>query len=500
MAFEYKIREGSIQERFFASYSKIQMYAGGFGNGKTSGGTVKVLQIAKDYPGANILVARETYPKLNDTIRKEFMKWCPKAWIKKAPTDENNNLILHNGTVINFRYIAQQGKSTEQSSSNLLSANYDVILIDQVEDPKITHKDFLDLMGRLRGSTPYKGDDPNMPRTGPRWMILTANPSRNWVYHKLIKPLEMFRLKGIRHPDLIVDVNGKPLIELFESSTLDNADNLPEDFIAGLMSTYKGQQKKRFIEGKWDAYEGLVYPDFDITTHVIPHQEMTDYHKRISRFIDVTWVSGYDHGIAVPACYAQAFTDMFGNVHICDGFYEAEKRVSTFLAPSILRIQNEWKIQDARPTYADPSIFKRAGQVGPTVADTFATAGVRMAIANNSIASGIEKVGGYIAPQLLHKNPYTGNYGSPRLFVSDKLTWMIEEFGDYMWKKDNSGEVDDKPRDTKDHAMDTIKYLFTELPKIATVKPPTAEESSIFTWREIEAQNQDLRSLSRRVS
>jgi hypothetical protein len=34
---------------------------------------VKALQLAKDYPGSNGLIARSTFPKLNDTIRKEFL-------------------------------------------------------------------------------------------------------------------------------------------------------------------------------------------------------------------------------------------------------------------------------------------------------------------------------------------------------------------------------------------------------------------------------------------
>lgn len=499
MSSVYRIKEDSIQEKFFQCYKKIQIYAGGFGNGKTSAVSVRTLAIAKDYPGANILVARETYPKLNDTIRKEVLKWTPRAWVKKDPTDTNNNLVIQNGTTINFRYIAQQGKSTEQSSSNLLSANYDLIVIDQVEDPKITHKDFLDLLGRLRGSTPYKGDDPNMPRTGPRMIFLTANPSRNWVYHKLVKPYELWK-KGIKHPDLLVDETGEPIIEIFEGSTLDNADNLPADFITGLKSAYQGQQYNRFVLGKWDAYEGLVYPEFDTVTHVIPDSEMRDFYKRLNRLAVPKWSSGYDHGIAVPSCYLQSFTDLAGNVHVCDGYYEAEKRVETWLAPNIRKLQNEWGIEDVRPTYADPQIFKRAGQVGDTIATTFANAQVQMVRGSNNIDAGIEKISSYLTVGLLHKHPYTGNYGSPRLFVSDKLTWLIDEFGDYMWKKDTSGEREDAPRDTKDHALDALKYKFTGHQKIAMVRPLVGRQNSIMTWREREVQDIDPRILSRRAS
>jgi hypothetical protein len=71
----------------------------------------------------------------------------------------------------------------------LLSATYDWIVVDQIEDPEITEKDFLDLLGRLRGSAEYTGDDPTMPRTGPRWIILLCNPTRNWVYREACKAI-----------------------------------------------------------------------------------------------------------------------------------------------------------------------------------------------------------------------------------------------------------------------------------------------------------------------
>ena len=77
---------------------------------------IKALMLAKHYPGSNGLIARSTYPKLNDTIRKEFLKWCPDSWIKRKALSIDNVVELENGTVVNFRYIAQQGKSGEGSS------------------------------------------------------------------------------------------------------------------------------------------------------------------------------------------------------------------------------------------------------------------------------------------------------------------------------------------------------------------------------------------------
>ena len=82
----YRVIEGSLQERFLNLRTKIQMYGGGFGNGKTSCGCMKCLQIMHDYPGCHGAILRETLPKVTGTTMKEFFKWCPKQWIKSFNT------------------------------------------------------------------------------------------------------------------------------------------------------------------------------------------------------------------------------------------------------------------------------------------------------------------------------------------------------------------------------------------------------------------------------
>lgn len=497
----YKLEHGNLQWQFQQSRAKIQFFGGGFGNGKTTAAVIKALQLCRDYPGSNGLIARSTYPKLNDTIRKEFIKWCPREWISRMALSVDNVIELSNGTVINFRYIAQQGKGGESSTSNLLSATYDWIVIDQVEDPEISHKDFTDLMGRLRGNTPYKGDDDTMPRSGPRWLIMMSNPTRNWVYRKLVKPLHDLQL-GIRNPDLIVDADGNPLMELFEGSTYTNADNLPEDFIAGLESTYQGQMRTRFLKGEWGAFEGLVYPQYDPSVHLLASEVMWDYFENL--VLDgfrPTIFESYDHGIAQPACYGLWFGDHRGNVFLLDGFYEKERTIKE-LADAIKAIRKkvyargligaDYEWQDV---YADPAIFKRASgtskTVGVSAAGLFAEEGIGMQRANNDIVGGIAKVQSYLAIDATHEHPIDGTVGSPHMFINIELSFIDNEFVDYYWKKDTSGEYTDMPTDKNDHGMDMIKYGLSRRPKLAVlvIKPPTRAIVPM-TWGEREVMMQ----------
>lgn len=494
----YKVYHGSLQERYFASRAKVQMYAGGFANGKTSALCVKVLQLAKDYPGANMLVARSTYPKLNDTVRKELFKWLPPKW-KKSFSESDNTLVLQNGTVINFRYVAQQGKKAESTTSNLLSANYDVVAIDQMDDPEITYKDFLDLLGRLRGTTAYVGDDPSMPRTGPRWMLPTCNPTRNWVYRRVVMPLHTYQRTKRKTDDLLVDAaTGTPIIELFEGSTLDNSDNLPADYIETLKSSYKGQMYDRFVMGQWGAYEGLVYPEFDPTLHLVPQDAMKEHFLKEQREYRIKPLQGFDYGTAVPSCYLVGFTDHYGNVCIMDGMYKAELLVED-IAHKIKRIREPFGV--TTPIHADPSIFRRLGGVGATIADQFAEQGVMMIRGMNSITAGINKVRTHLAPQKMLYNPFTQTYGGARLYLSDHLTWWVDEVSDYMWAKDATGEKTDEPRDVNDHAMDATKYLLTPRAAIAILLPtPNQDRPAYMRWSDRDSIERDERITSRHAS
>ena len=500
----YKIERGGAHERFQNSRKKIQMFGGGFGNGKTTGAVIKTLMIAKDYPGANILVARSTYPKLTATIRKEIVAWCPKDWIVRDVDSKQNLIELKNGTVINFSHIQQTGKGQESSTSNLLSATYDLIVIDQVEDPEITHKDFLDLLGRLRGQTPYAGNDPTMPSTGPRWMILMCNPTRNWVYRKIVKPIHDAN-HGIANADLLRDPKTQEImVDLIEASTYENKNNLPEDFIATQEAAYKGQIRERFLLGKWGAYAGLVYPEYNPEVHLLDHHVMHDYFSMIQARDPQQYIlEAYDHGIAQPACYFFAFTDPFGNVFMLDGFYQKELTIKQ-IAKKMTDIRSKHGVSTEDDDFglrvlADPAIFRRStgtsSTVGVTTSGLFREEGIRMTRGNNDIVNGIAKVQSYLYVDSHHEHPITGKPGSPRFFVSKNLEFFDREIVDYYWKKDTSGEYEDVPNDKNDHAMDTTKYLLTNRPRVVTFNDRKLDRNPIprrfRQWREIDTRTSE---------
>jgi hypothetical protein len=518
---EYRLIPGSVQDRFGHLRTKVQIFGGGFGNGKTAAAVVqKALRLAKEYPGSNGLIARATYPKLNDTIRKEFLKWCPQSWIKSFPLSKNadNTCHMKNGTTINFRYVAQQGKSSTedggQTTSNLLSATYDWIIVDQLEDPEITEKDFNDLLGRLRGNARYIGNDPSMPLTGPRWFIGCVNPTRNWVYRKLVAPLKKYEEHGIvsdellclRHPaelpngapnpladKPILDENGKPqlLISLVEGSTYTNSHNLGEDFIATLESAYRGQSRDRFLYGHWAAYEGLVHPDFDEMTHCLPRSQIVNhFNMLVGQGYVPRFVEGYDFGIAEPSCYLFGFSDNKRNIFIVDGFYKPEADFDLEDQKKFIwEVRNEWGCEEDN-IMADPAIFRRTQVQKNTGAKTIAALmqqgqfGVKMRAADNEILRGITKVNMYLTVSERHMHPIHETFGAPHIFFAQELDFIINEATSYFWKTDTSGKRLDEPIDKNDHAMNTLKYMLSKAPELATRLPNQKPQAHLHSWRE----------------
>ena len=504
----YNLREGSIQYGFNRSRHKLQIMGGGFGNGKTTALAIKSLMLVSDYPGSTGLLGRATYPKLRGTLQRVFFDWCPPDWIERMPTKDENTCYFKNGSKVDFRYINQRGRQQAdgQTTSNLLSASYDWLGIDQCEDPEITHKDILDLLGRLRGDTPYRPqglDDATMPNTGPRWMMLTCNPTANWVFKELIHPYKLWKERKIKMPNLPVDpVTGECVLDLWEGSTYTNSDNLAGDYIRMLEAMYHGQMKERFLMGGWAAFEGLVHPSFDIGVHGITRKDALDYLSDcIKNHVRVKIIEGYDFGMSAPTVYMIGFVDNYGRVIILDGFYKPNlnytehKNEVEFVRGRYLNNFGD-KLRLTEPINADPSIFKQQivkhhGQLGETIANLMENEGLDMRPAANAVDSGITKINAYLAdradlPHLFIEDRQAG----PLLYVVEDLTWFQDEIANYYWKRNASGRIEEVPQDHNDHAMNTLKYMLSFLPQPSEIKPPVPISAKPWMkWQEVEERS-----------
>jgi PBSX family phage terminase large subunit len=281
---QFMISPTEKQADFVLSTKKFSCFSGGFGNGKTTAGCLKGIALSQ-YPGNFGLVGRLTYPELRDTTRRSFFELCPPEYYAKEHGGEwrrsENHLILANGSEVIFRHL------DTIAEKELLSLNLGWFYIDQAEE--IGEKLFLVLQSRLRKA--------NVPR---RFGFITCNPEPgNWIYERFAKPAEEGQLKKDYH---------------YVSATTRENPHLPADYVPTLLESYPEELIKRYIEGKWEVYEGQIYPEFDRSIHVI---KPFDIPKGWERLVAI------DHGLVNPTAALWGAIDYDDNLYIYDEYYEA---------------------------------------------------------------------------------------------------------------------------------------------------------------------------------
>lgn len=489
--FELSEEDNPQQLGFFECREEIAGYTGGFGNGKTSVMGVLACYIAENYERARVLVGRATRPKLEDSTKPEILKWVPEDSVERWPSERWNNILFaKTKSTIEFRHVRQEGKGKGEEQSNLLSATYDAIFIDQMDDPEFSYKDFADLFGRLRGTARYIGDDPSFPAVGPQWFRFGANPTRNWLFREVVGPYFLYQKSGLITPKLLIDTDTrKPIIQVFNAPSQANKKHTGERYSKRMDIVFRGSMNKRYIAGDWDAYEGLVYPDYSDTVHMVDHDDMRKYLQNELANDALGVLEGYDYGQIVPSCYGLAFYNEVGDIFICDGFYEAKMLISK-QAKEIKKIRNDWGVLPADPIYADPQLFKGTNatknDTSVSVVSMFEDEGIKMQRGANAIDTGIAKVGSYLVVDNMHMHPIKKTYGAPRLFVSSKLDWWHNEIQDYYWNKNIAGQNVDKPMDRNDHAMDMTKYLLSKRGRVIGQlrRKKHIVPAQVFSWSE----------------
>ena len=176
---------------------------------------LKAIDLALRYPNNFILMGRQTYIQLRDSLLKEFLVTCPPGLIEQYYKAEMKIKMI-NGSEIIFRHL---DKMAEQE---LRSMNLGAAFIDQAED--VEKNVFLALLGRLRREGIAEQD---------RKLIMSMNPELTWHFAEFKQ-------------------NPKEYYELIEASTYENRKNLPDGYIENMEQNYPENYRKQYMEGVWD--------------------------------------------------------------------------------------------------------------------------------------------------------------------------------------------------------------------------------------------------------
>lgn len=212
-----------IQAKFISDFSSDYcLNAGGYGSGKSLALYVKLVLLVMCFPGNRILLGRKTMSDVDRAVLPELFELVPSSWYHHRVKD--GLLNFNNGSqIVLFGLDSMQSGTIadiKKAQQKLKSLNLGAYFIDQLEE--VEYEVFEVLNSRLRRT--------NVPfRQG----NMTCNPANFWAYDKFVaNPVEGHKL--------------------YQSSMLDNKDNLPEDYLRKQLAMGE-DYVKRFVLGDWST-------------------------------------------------------------------------------------------------------------------------------------------------------------------------------------------------------------------------------------------------------
>lgn len=217
-------------------------YGGAVGGGKTWTLAAMAQQLALTYPGNRILIARKDLVDLRTTTLEEVLKITPAELWQRAPSITEARpwgaLRLPDWPEgVNSRLFFRDAKDIQ----GLGSEEYGAAMLEEAGE--IPERAALMILSRLRLTVARK-----------RVFIAASNPWPGWFERWFVKreiPEEVLRAAG-------------GAIHFVPSGIRDNA-HLPDNYEALLRALYAGHPEwiDRFIEGRFDAFAGQVYPELN---------------------------------------------------------------------------------------------------------------------------------------------------------------------------------------------------------------------------------------------
>lgn len=403
------------QMLFHKSKKRNRWVFGGNRSGKTECGAVEAVWLArgihpyrKNKPNVFGWVVSVSYEVQRDVAQSKILRYLNPEWIEDvvmhAGNKGNPSVGIIDTIVIRnvFGGLSRIGfKSADQGREKFQGASLDFVWFDE-EPPQDIYEEckmrVLDKKGDLFGTmTPLKG--------------LT------WVYDEIY-------------------LNARGNDEVFYV-TMEWADNpfLDKKEVEAMTKSMSKETLDSRRYGRFQAYGGLVYPEFDRDVHVIdPFPVPFEWQDVVS----------IDPGLRNPLSAHFYCSDGDGNVYVVAEHYAAEKDVD-YHAARIKEIADEIGWRRTSDGYIealmDSAATQRTLSSVKSVAELFYERGIKPNCrVNKDMFSGINKVKVLFAAR------------PAKIFIFSNCVNMIREIKGYFWGND------DLPVKKDDHAMDELRY------------------------------------------
>jgi len=375
------------------SGAKHVLLFGGSRSGKTTVLVMAVIYRAVRFASSRHLICRLRAKDARSSVLRESLI----PWLERTVGSGNFALHVHDNfvTLWNGSEIWIGGLGDREQVDKILGHEYNTIYFNEVS--QLSYASVTVAYSRLAMKTP-----------GCRNLFLyDCNPGSplHWAYKVFIRKREFATGAPLAKPELYAAMVLNPR---------DNAEHLPEDYIADILDGLPEKQRARFRDGLWVKAEGVVYEKFE-ETMILKPGELPESFER--------YAAGQDFGMNITNVKV-GFVGKVVYVLADAGGYNLTTR--TFNEELERR---GWYAEDF-PTYCDPAGGERIQEV---------TGGVR---ANNAVEPGID----YLSAKMER-----GEF-----FVSAACAGVLSEIWDYS--RDEEGQI----VKVNDHYLDALRYaVFT---------------------------------------
>ena len=459
------------QRLFRDSPAKYRLYGGSVGGGKTYALCVEALRHCLYFPGNRVAMFRFENKSFKKTTLQTLLKLIRILEENGTPIMEDHKLTTQEVVLKNGSVILYDGLGDLTSEEKVRSLEIAAFFLDEASE---IHEEFFNILkSRLRWKLP----DGRCPAyVG----LLASNPEPGWVKKRFADRL---------HDPL-------PLHAFIPALPKDNP-HLPKGYIDDLRLTNPESWVTRFVDGDWSAFSGQIYTSFDRNVHVFNGDRLLPALTAFSRpyrlgydgskiVIDKVW-RAIDHGSSHPTVCLWFAQDRNDNVYIFHEYYQTG--ITSMHCNNIIGETKKLGLSD-KVSYTLLPHDTRSGRQEKdgmqwSVWQEYCSHDIACTLADNSVAAGIQRMFTRLRVDENRINPFTGESGSPSIFIAESCTHLIEEMLSYRWSRTRT----DAPHKEHDDAVDAARYGVMVVPSPVPVLPPGPKPN---TWDYIEAQQADV--------
>lgn len=423
------------QVEFIESTAKYVLFGGAAGGAKSHALRWFAYLSCLKTPDFRVLLLRRTFKDLERTHLREAEREAGR--FRGVPVPSAKLVRFPNGSILEFGH-CEDGSA----ASNYLSAEYDLILFDEL----VTFERDMVLLIGSRARTRKAGVVPRvMAATNP------GGPQSAWVRQFYI--------------DRTVDVGEFPHYDpseyVYIPSKLEDNPYLNEEYEQGLLALPEAL-RRAYRDGDWDIFPGQFFPEWRRSTHVsAQHIEYPPEYPRI-RAVDWGYVKPGWCGWFVMLPDGQAYLE---------DEYVFQRVLAAEVAQEIDRRTRARGVR-VRYTVGDTAMWTPDGQTGESYAETFARYGVPMQQADKDRVNGWGRLRHWFQPSPT---------GQPWLMSSPECRYFNRTIPSLVSDARRPEDVD---TDGEDHAADAARYwaMSRPMPGAAATQQAASRKEGTWAW------------------